>query len=242
MKWQRIAVAIVATGAAVAAVAIPQFAANANNITNPTFVTTEPFYGLYGTSATDVAASGLITIAPLTTVQCNPHYYGHRHIHTASLVKIPTSLVSISALDTDCVTTKPTYFNEGEGAATSSATIAAVNLFKGKIVITAVDSVCSTGIDTSGEDEGGVPFATVGSTLATVQTTYSNQGTGGIVIPGIAKVLLDVNTSSTNWRTGLTTLTTDAIVIQLLPGAFPGVAAQTIVIGSCSITGYLPES
>jgi hypothetical protein len=209
MRFKRL-VAIVAATACAATVGTVSLSAQADN-TPPTYQSYE-LNGPYGSSATGITVAGLLNILPTTAVLCTNQTH---NIHGRTLLTLPLGIGTVIVDGTEC---KAGYLSF------ANATIAEVDLFNHSIVIRALVSSCHAA--------DGV--ATVGSTLGSLvqRNNVSRQGSGALIIPGIATVAIDVNI-----HIGLVASTT-GVLITLLPGALHGLPALTVAIANCQIVGH----
>jgi hypothetical protein len=204
-KWKKLGVGLLAGAAALTVVAQSAVA----NPDNPTFVS-GGFGSVTSARATNITAAGLVNLGPLQDAKCTP---GEQKDNHAVDVNIP-NIATITGLEAKC-----SVSTNGRTASAVSK-VAAINLFNGKVKIDLLESDCYRTQTLLGGR------AVVGSTYGSLVTdqNYSRNGSGAIVIPGIATVAVDVN------NLGNTHASSDLIVITLLN------TLQTIVISSCSLT------
>jgi hypothetical protein len=207
-KWRTLAAAFVAAAATLTVVTVTTQSTAGADPNNPTFITV-PFPGGKANNARafDVALSGVINVAPTADANCSRGQLKPRHVVS---VVVP-GLATVTGLEASC------FVNSSGSKAASRATIADVNLLNGKIKIKLIDSRCGL--------SGG--YATFGSTWGSMvfDQNYSRNGSGAIVIPGIATVVVDAKFANASG------VYTTMVAVNLLNG-------QTIVVGACSITRH----
>lgn len=206
-KLRRLAAGFIATAATLTVVTVATQNSASANPDNPTFITGS--FGKVSTArAYNVAAAGLLNISPTTEAKCSHYQTKDR---TAVNVSIP-GVLKVNGLTTHC----DNNYNGSVASATAKA--ADIDLFNGKIRITALDAYCFRS-----PYFGGV--ATVGATYGSLVTdfNYSKNGSGAIVIPGLATVAVNVK------NIGNSTAFADLVVVTLLN------TGQVIVISACEL-------
>jgi hypothetical protein len=203
-KWRRLAAAFVAMAATLTVVTVATQTAASASDSNPTFITV-PFGTVSQARAYNLTAAGAINIVPSSDAKCSK---GQTKDKFAAELNVP-GIAKITGLEAQC------SVNLSGSRALSWAKVADVDLFNGRIKIKSLESLC---VRANG-------YATIGSTYGSLVTdqNYSTNGTGAIVIPGIATVAVDVNT------TGNSHVSSALIVITLLN-------QQAVVISACSLT------
>ena len=202
-KWKRLGAASVAVVVTLSVVTVAtQSTANANP-DNPTFISA-PFGKVTQARAYNVAAAGFLAVSPTTDSKCNPGQTKDASVASVTVQNV----LKLNALTTHC------SVSFSGNSAVAEAKAADVDLFNGKIRITALDAYCFR--------NGG--YATVGATYGSLVTdqNYSHNGSGAIILPGLATVAVNVK--------GITSKSAFAnlIVITLLN-------QQVIVISACEL-------
>jgi hypothetical protein len=213
---RRVVVAAVAGVAAAMSVFVGSASAG-----SPSFLTA-PGFDPAAAGAYDLYAAGLVNVAPTPSAYCNDD----NPVASKTLVSLKTPVGTAKALKAKCAI--------GDGWATSSSTIASVNLLGGKLKVTGLSSTCT---DTDGYDSDSAGIAQVGSTITTVNGAPAPKGSGSIFVPGVAAVYFNKMTDD-----GVT-ISTHAIEVVVAPVVVLGhtvTAGQVIDIGGCSITRFPP--
>lgn len=204
-KWKTIAAGAVALATAVSVATIAtQSSANANEVTNPTFIS-GPFNGSYSSNASALYAAGPISVSPLPNASCGPEQSQNKSVLTAQV----GSLASLTGLSAQC----------RYGYAESD--VATANLLGGRIKAKLMRSICSYNGETGD--------ATVGSTWGSLvfDQNYSKNGSGAIVIPNLATVV--VNQKGIN---EFGKAYSNMLVVSLFN------SKQVIVVGHCELNAY----
>lgn len=176
--------------------------------------------------------NGVLNGGPATAVDC-PYGQGDTSQNALS-VPIP----GVGTLSLAAASCSARYVNfEGDPlVAYGRASIAGANLFSGKLVLGAVQSDCHTDAN---------HFATVGSRIASVNGKPVGNSPFSIVIPGIASVSFNVNTTRIDGATPSANgvvYKSHALEIHvfahttLVSGKPVTTPEQHIVIGACSVT------
>lgn len=231
MKMRRL-IALVAVS--VATLGLASGVATSAASTPPVLGSPVPFSSIAGASAFTYSLSGALNQKPSLPVNCVAGATGTGQAK-GTTITIPG--IGIIYTPTDSCYTSVANKAEGSGAGFAGA-----NLLGGLISVGAADSVCFT-------DNQGDPG--VGSSITTISINNgAPQAVGNsplaIVIPGVASVFTNLNSEVTNPITGVTTFTSIGVEVQVLPhttyllGIIPiTTAAQTIILGECSISGTL---
>ena len=211
--WKKLGAAVLTAGAAVAFAA--QGTAGADEVTNPTYINA-PF-GYVGTArASDVTAVGLLNLGPLADAKCTP---GQSRNASVLSVNVP-GIATVNGVQATC------SVNRSGAVAHAQADVASVNLFNGRIKITALRANCDRYATFGFTPIFHAPgTATVGATYGSLVTdqNYSKNGSGAIVIPNLATVAVNVK------DIGAGRAYADLIVVTLFN------TGQVVVISACSL-------
>lgn len=219
MKARRlIAAAAVALGATALVSAAPVGASTAPPTISDNLVT-------YYSDAYNIAATGPIHYAP--------------HLH--SVCSVGTSVnktfsLSVPGIGSVSLPVSSCYVAPGlDYSAQGAADVAGAVLLGGRLSIGAVHSRCNS-------DYYGA--TTVGSTVASINGRAIGNTPGALTIPGLATVYFNVNSSTFDPESNMTTLRSIGVLVVVpghtysLLGRTYTTPTQTITLSECSITGY----
>jgi hypothetical protein len=191
----------------------------------PTLTSSAPLYTI-GATGYNYALSGPIHYAPHMLANC---------------VGFPSASVkglslTVPGIGTVYLPADSCFVSDFTLAAEGHSSIAGANLLNGRIRVGAVQSDCVA------KDDG---VTTVGSTVASINGAPIGNVPGSLVIPGVASVYTNLNTETYDPESGVTTMQSIGVLI-IVPahtvfvlGKPVTVAAQTITLGECSVSGYL---